>query len=458
MKSTQLPQQSLEEFVSLIQRPYSVVLDSSDRTHYDSQYSYIGFDPYSIITVQGDCVTQQFRGVSDLKKYKGVHSFFQALCNKWIDKSSNETQFTGGLMGYMSYESMMQFSDFLHLKTKENKGLPDMIWGIYDRVICMDHKGDKCSLIVRDDMTQQPFTVLMLNEMLKEGNVCEPFTLQSEIYGPEYEAYKVGVDTILDWIRKGHTYQVNFSQRYQALFRGDPLSLYLNLRRSTSSSYGAYLNYPMVQICSTSPELLVSKVGTRLITRPIKGTVARGDSVRVDLLNKQRLQQSVKDKAELTMIVDLERNDLRRVCQTGTVSVGDMHRLESFSHVHHLVSDVSGTLSASCSVWDVIVALFPGGSITGAPKIRSVELIDMLELDPRFVYTGCIGCIGFNGMMKLNIAIRTLYAHNEMVFFHSGCGIVSDSDPEKEWMEFVAKAQGIYSVLDATSGKLKNKA
>ena len=119
---------------------------------------------------------------------------------------------------------------------------------------------------------------------------------------------------------------------------------------------------------------------------------------------------------------------------------------------------MSGTLSASCSVWDVIVALFPGGSITGAPKIRSVELIDMLELDPRFVYTGCIGCIGFNGMMKLNIAIRTLYAHNEMVFFHSGCGIVSDSDPEKEWMEFVAKAQGIYSVLDATSRKLKNKA
>ena len=204
----------------------------------------------------------------------------------------------------------------------------------------------------------------------------------------------------------------------------------------------------MVQICSMSPELLLSKVGTTVMTRPLKGTIETGCDDQEDRRNQLYLSQSVKDKAELTMIVDLERNDLKRICRAGSITVDDMYRVESFSHVHHLVSDVSGILNEDYSYWALIMALFPGGSITGAPKIRSVELIHALESDPRYVYTGCIGYIGFNGMMKFNIAIRTLYAHNRRVYFHSGSGIVADSDPQKEWMELIAKAKGITAVLE----------
>ena len=458
MKIDRLAYQSITDFEPIIQQSYSVVLDSADQSHYDTRYTYIGFDPYAVITVAGGKVTETFRENNSSNQYDDIDVYFNRVILKWINnqQKTDTEKLMGGLIGYMSYESMSCFQDFQAINCSSFSQLPEMIWGVYDRLICIDHHQKRCELIVREDISGISLSkAAFLNQLNGFSNQTKAvkhsrFQLTSSVQHPNFSEYNKKVQSILAWIRQGHTYQVNLSQRYQAQFSGDPFDLYLQLQQHSPAPYGAYLNYPSVQICSTSPELLLSKVGSQLTTRPIKGTIKRETNAIADQKNKEILKQSHKDRAELTMIIDLVRNDLKRVCQAGTVTVGDLYRLETFSHVHHLVTDVKGSWDSKSSYWDVISAVFPGGSITGAPKIRSIELINTLESVPRYIYTGSIGYIGFNGDIKLNIAIRTLYAHNKKVYFHSGSGIIADSDPLKEWEELQIKAAGIYSALMST--------
>ncbi len=455
MKIDRLAYQSITDFEPIIQQPYSVVLDSTDQGHYDTRYTYIGFDPYAVITVSKGKVTETFRENNSSNQYDDIDDYFNRVILKWINnqQKTDTEKLMGGLIGYMSYESISCFQDFQAINCPSFSQLPEMIWGVYDRLICIDHHQKRCELIVREDISGISLSkAAFLNQLNVFYNQTKAvkysrFQLTSSVQYPDFLEYKEKVNSILGWIQEGHTYQVNLSQRYQAQFTGDPLALYFKLQAHSPAPYGAYLNYPEVQICSTSPELLISKVGDRLITRPIKGTIKRQKTESADQKNRDKLKQSCKDRAELTMIIDLVRNDLKRVCSSGTVKVGELYRLETFSHLHHLVTDVTGQWDKKSSHWDIIKAVFPGGSITGAPKIRSVELINALELEPRYIYTGSIGYIGFDGNIKLNIAIRTLYAHNKEVYFHSGSGIIADSNPKNEWDELKVKVQGIYSAL-----------
>ncbi len=263
------------------------------------------------------------------------------------------------------------------------------------------------------------------------------------------DAYEEAVRRALAYVRAGDIYQVNLSQRFQAPCPGDPFQAYLSLRAQSPAPFAAYLRYPGFAVLSSSPErFLRYESRNRLIeTRPIKGTRPRGADPETDRALAKALTASEKDRAENVMIVDLERNDLGRVADAGSVAVTGLFELETYATVHHLTSTVQARLRDGRDIVDLLTAMFPGGSITGAPKIRAMEIIDELEPVARGVYTGSIGYIGFDGETDLNIAIRTMVVKDGVASFHVGGGIVADSDPRSEYEETLHKGAAMARVL-----------
>jgi para-aminobenzoate synthetase component 1 len=260
--------------------------------------------------------------------------------------------------------------------------------------------------------------------------------------------YLAAVERALEYIRAGDIYQVNLSQRFATRGTIVPLDLYLRLRERSPAPFGALLfGREPEAIVSSSPEWFYQTRGRKIVTRPIKGTRPRGETPEEDRRLREELCQSGKDRAELTMIIDLERNDLGRVCEYGSVRVLTPYEIESFSSVHHLVSTIEGTLRPEVGAMDVLYAMFPGGSITGAPKIRAMQIIEELEPVGRGVYTGAIGYLSF-GASAFNIAIRTIAADRNLVSYHVGGGIVADSDPAAEYEETLAKGRAMLEVLE----------
>jgi para-aminobenzoate synthetase component 1 len=255
------------------------------------------------------------------------------------------------------------------------------------------------------------------------------------------DSYCAAIRRAKDYITAGDIYQVNLSQRFQCAITASPLELYAALRAANPAPYAAYLDIGGAQILSSSPECFLRMNGRDIITRPIKGTLPRHR-------DPAHLLHSAKDNAELLMITDLERNDLGRVCAFGSVHVPELFRVESYATVHHLVATVAGTLRPGVSHVQALRACFPGGSITGAPKIRAMEIIDELEPHARGVYCGAIGYFGHDGASHFNIAIRTIVHQSGLLTFHAGGGIVADSEPDTEYDETLAKAEGILRALD----------
>jgi anthranilate/para-aminobenzoate synthase component I len=248
-----------------------------------------------------------------------------------------------------------------------------------------------------------------------------------------------------EYIAAGDIYQVNLSYPWLAQWpRGlAPLDFYLRLREASPAPYGAYLDLGGRQVFSTSPECFLEMQGRRIVTRPIKGTRPRGSSEEQDIQLAHELAKSAKERAELVMITDLERNDLGQVCEFGSVHVTELLKLQRYAQVQHLVSTVEGTLRPDVDHLDAFIACFPGGSISGAPKKRALEIIRELEPHQRQLYTGAIGWFGFNGESRFSIAIRTAWRQDNLVRFDTGAGIVADSDPAYEWEETRHKAEGL---------------
>lgn len=253
--------------------------------------------------------------------------------------------------------------------------------------------------------------------------------------------FLAAVRKIQAYIADGDIYQACFTYDWLGTFHGDPWQLYLSLRSLSPAPYAAFANFPNLTFLSASPELFLQFKQTQVCTRPIKGTRKRG--IKSDIELQKELLASEKERAELTMITDLERNDLGRVCEFGSIHVPELFRVEHYAHVLHLVSTVCGKLRGGCSHPQALAACFPGGSITGAPKIRAMQILAELEQRPRGVYTGAIGYFGFNGNSQFNIAIRTLLLEGPIARYGTGAGIVADSIPELEWEETLAKAQAI---------------
>ena len=265
-------------------------------------------------------------------------------------------------------------------------------------------------------------------------------------------AYSAAITRIRDYIAAGDTYQVNFTHRFTTSFTGSAASLHARLRALSPAPHSAYLDFGDHQIVSSTPERLLRVHGRQLETRPIKGTVARLQDPEADQKQRDRLLASAKDHAELLMIVDLARNDLGRVATPGTVRVTARHDLETYSTVHHLVATVVAELAEGLDRFDALRAVHPGGSITGAPKVRAMQIIGELEPVPRHAYTGALGYLGYDGDADLAIAIRTITCAGGQASYHVGGGITWDSAPESEYQETLDKGRAMFSALTAPVG------
>jgi para-aminobenzoate synthetase component 1 len=342
---------------------------------------------------------------------------------------------SGGAVGYLGYE-LHRFLEDSPVPVEDDIGLADHWLGLYDRPIVFDQESKSKS---------------RSRSKSKRGNsgpLVSSFTKRE---------YLEAVRRVKEYIAAGDVYQVNLSQRFSVPMEIDPWDLYLLLRERNPAPYAAYINAGDFQIISSSPEcfLTLDPISRTVTTRPIKGTRPRSADPAEDRRLAQELESSAKDMAENIMIVDLERNDLGRACEFGSVSVPELAMIESYPTVHHLVSTVTGRLRDDRDAVDLLTATFPGGSITGAPKIRAMEIIAELEPVRRGVYTGAIGCLGFDGSVNLNIAIRTAVVKDGMCHFHVGGGIVADSDPEAEYQETLDKGRAFMEALGISNFKLQ---
>jgi para-aminobenzoate synthetase component 1 len=356
--------------------------------------------------------------------------------------------FQGGIAGYVSYDWGAELERVARpAPDRFTPQVSDVLLALYDWVIAWDHLEDKAWLIgasARTAWAQERLRAA--SPAVRDDPAPVGHAPESNFSRAEYEA---GVSRIREYIAAGDVYQVNLAQRFHAPFRGSPLALYRRLRARNPAPFGAYLDFAGTIVTSISPErFLRFDPQTRLVeARPIKGTRPRDATAARDSALARELLESEKDRAENVMIVDLLRNDLGKVCRAGSVTVPKLFALESHPTVHHLVSTVTGVLADDRDAFDLLRAAFPGGSVTGAPKIRAMQIIAELERSPRGVYCGAVGYVSATGAMDFNIPIRTIVLRDGMATFHAGAGIVWDSEPAAEYQETLAKARTMMEAL-----------
>ena len=451
-------------------QPLSFVLDSAQTNDGLGEWSFFGAEPFQIIT--GD--------LADLREAMQPYKL----------ESHPQIPFTGGAVGYLSYDYGRRLETLADL-AEDDRQIPDMHFGLYDGVAALNHESGLLYLIGHDFHADADDVIERLRSILGDvtrvtslreisdatrdastppGESSDAMRGASTPPGESSDAMRgastplarrskwtwnlsradfcTAVQRVRDYIASGDVYQVNLSQRACCRYDGDSVQLYQALRRGNPAPYGAYLDLGDWQLISTSPEQFLQKTGRQLETRPIKGTRPRGIDPETDCAHEAALRASEKDRAELLMIVDLERNDLGRVAEFGSVRVEGLYQLEHYARVIHQTARVKATLSEDKDIYDALTALFPGGSITGAPKIRAMQIIEELEPTRRGAYCGSIGYIGFDGDAEFNIAIRSLHLKDGQLDYQVGGGIVWDSDPEDEYQETLDKARAIRETID----------
>jgi para-aminobenzoate synthetase component I len=440
-----------EIFHRLAYMPYACFLDSSLPMERLGRYSFIGFDPHLVLTTRGlACRWWRRDGVTTETRENPFTALRTALGEYRLEEGmAGLPPFIGGGMGYLSYE-LGRYIERLPEAVVDDLRLPELCFAFYDRVLAHDHQSGKTLLAAAHP--RDPGGVLAeANRSLEAEPPVYPAPMKAGearfVSNFGRDEYMEAVRKVKDYIVAGDIYQANLSQRFQAPLREHPWMLYRRLRLLNAAPFAAYFNAAGGQVCSSSPERFLAGEGSHVETRPIKGTRRRSQDPVEDRRLAEELLASAKDRAELSMIVDLERNDLGRVCEYGSVEVAEHAVIEHYATVHHLVSTVVGELHPGRDVVDLLKGSFPGGSITGAPKIRSMEIIDELEPTARSVYTGSIGYLGYNGKYDLNIAIRTVICKGDTAYFQVGGGIVADSVPEDEYQETLDKGKAIFAAL-----------
>lgn len=354
--------------------------------------------------------------------------------------------FCGGMVGYFGYE-VGRGLERVSERGRDTGGY-DARFRFYTGGIVFDHQTREVYATSCLDAFDARMEGLIGAVVDTDAVQYERFQLEGVLVSNfSKDAYVESVGKVRELIREGEVYQVNLSQRYAGRYAGSPWALYRKLEKRSAAPYAAYLSFGDEWIVSSSPERFLEVRDGVATTRPIKGTRPIGGSEAETEVNEAALRDSEKDRSELLMIVDLERNDLGRVCQPGSVVVDELFALERYATVIHQTANVSGKVREGLGALDVVKAMFPGGSITGAPKIRSMQVIDALEGVDRGVYTGAIGYVDFSGEADFNIAIRTIRCGREEVSFHVGGGIVWDSDPESEYEETLVKAKAMMDAL-----------
>ncbi|RFC36179.1 MAG: para-aminobenzoate synthetase component 1 [Candidatus Nitrotoga sp. SPKER] len=437
-------------FAAIADLPWAVWLDSSGRGRYDILCA----QPITTLVTQGTYTeiintTGVQRSASD-----PFDLLRQQLATPFAARPG--IPFLGGALGYWGYD-LARHLFALPTQAQEIEHLPDMMVGIYDWAIVLDHQEKTTRLVSqqREQATKQVLPQILARLQQSSNASSEKFKVHGRIQSNFTRAgYQSAFDVIQRYLHAGDCYQVNLAQRYAASASGDALQAYLELRRLSPAPYSAFLNFPQVQILCASPERFLQVQQGRVETNPIKGTRPRLNDPHEDMKMAQALGHSNKDRAENLMIVDLLRNDLGKSCIPGSVQVPKLFELESFAQVHHLVSTVTGQLAPGRDALALLRDCFPGGSVTGAPKQRVMQIIEQLEPHRRGVYCGAIGYIGFDGNMDSNISIRTLVLADGEIRFWAGGGIVADSDADAEYQETLDKAAAMLKVLQQFGGEI----
>lgn len=456
-------------FARIAHQPWAVFLDSGQMLDAATgtpgsqygRYDILVADPFVTLV----CRESQTEVVERDRRFVSVADPFELLKQAMQPYKSvqGDFPFTGGAVGYFGYD-MARRLEKLANQASDSDAIPFMHVGIYDWAVLVDHQRKTACLVSHgfDAKTRDNWQTLcaLFDKPFDEvAGGSQDFALDGPVLSNmDQQAYAHAFNAIKDYIHEGDCYQVNLAQRFAARAHGDGWAAYRKLREISPAPFMAYMNYEHIQVLSGSPERFLQVVNGHVETRPIKGTRPRADNAELDRQYAAELQSSIKDRAENLMIVDLLRNDIGKNCETGSVKADKLFQLQSFANVHHLVSIVTGKLRAAKTAIDLLRGCFPGGSITGAPKLRAMEIIEELEPHRRGVYCGAIGYIGFDGNMDTNIAIRTAVyirrgADTGEISFYAGGGIVADSDLEKEYNETLDKASGMLKVMQHFSKK-----
>jgi para-aminobenzoate synthetase component 1 len=431
-----------------------------------SRYHILGIKPWLTFSGRHRDIRLTIDG-SDYPLTSDPFTVLQALLNHFhlnetIINDLAEFQFPiySGLLGYLSYD-LKDFIETLPRTSVDTLQLPHILLYAPSMIIVYDKQTKTTRLYIpkRSGNHHHHFKNI-LSEF--KNSLLQPPPSGSDYFGIaggfqsnfQKSDYLRSIESIIDYIKAGDVYQVNMSQRFEMDFYGDAFTLFKKLYQQNPAPFFAFINAGNHHILSTSPERFLVQTGNRVETRPIKGTRPRGSSSSEDKKLQTELMNSSKDDAELSMIVDLLRNDIGKVCKPGSVKVIEHKRLEPYQNVYHLVSIVEGVLDDNCDTVDLIKATFPGGSITGCPKIRAMEIIDELEPHRRHIYTGSIGYISFHDTMDLSIVIRTATIYADKIYFSVGGGVVYDSDPEDEYNETLHKGKTLMTVFAGKSKPL----
>lgn len=448
LNSYKLKVSPFEVFQALKNRENCFFLDSSLNSDYSlGRYSILGFEPFYIFKAKNQEPFQELR---------------QALGRFKISLKPKNLPFLCGAVGYLSYDAGLFLEKKLKIKANDDLNIPDCFFGFYNSSIIIDNF-KKIIYICAGGFPEKRYYLakalckenikkiynLLSGASFKPGlNIdkrkAETYELKSNF---SKQGYLSAIGKAKQYIKNGDIYQVNLSQRLEAKTGLSAFEIYKNLRKVSPSYFSAYMDCTDFQILSSSPERFLSLNKGKVITRPMKGTRPRSERRRQDTALKKELMSSAKDKAELTMIVDLERNDLGRVCDYKSVKVSKLRQLEKYNTVYQTTATVEGKLHNHKDRIDLLRACFPSGSVTGCPKIRAMEIIEELEPNRRSIYTGSLGYLSFCEDMDFNILIRTILKQQEKVYFGVGGGIVADSEPEKEYAETLVKAKAMLRAI-----------
>jgi aminodeoxychorismate synthase component I len=448
----------------------SFLLESVKGPENIARYSFIGIEPYLIVKVKDGAVEIDCQGRKTLSSRNPLQRLRELVNAYKQEPARGLPPFQGGAAGMLSYD-FVHYLEKLPQTATDDLHVPDAHFFMIDRLIAFDHSAKKSWIIVcpgaretvlgfsdvtrqRDILVEEAEDVLediqrrLGLEGKTEDESCTPERVKIS-YEMEKEAYMEMVRKTREYIAAGDIFQANLSLRVSAdIGDTDPWKVYSVLRRINPSPFAAYVDFGDYHIVSSSPERLVRVEGKNVDTRPIAGTRPRGRDLEEDEIMRAELLLNEKERAEHIMLIDLERNDLGKVADYSTVNVDELMITEKYSHVIHIVSNVKGILAEGKDCFSVIRATFPGGTITGVPKVRCMEIIDELEPTQRGPYTGSVGYIGFNGNMDLNIIIRTFLIKNGKAYVQAGAGIVADSDPEREYYECLKKAEALIKTLE----------
>ena len=450
----------LSLYLKLANKPFSYLLESVQGGERFGRYSIIGLpakqrivaNGFTVQVFEGNKITGTFADTNPLEFIKSFMSSFKIPPPSAFSGQALP-RFTGGLTGYFGYETIRYIEKKLAKTNKPDAlGVPDVLLMVSEEIAVVDNLSGKLYFIVYANPEQQnayeqaSARLLSLVAMLRQSvTIPESLPMPATVATSEFgeEKFKAAVKRAQDYILDGDIMQVVLSQRMRQDFSAPPLSLYRALRSLNPSPYMFYYDMGDHHVVGASPEILVRLENGTVTSRPIAGTRPRGESREEDLALADELLADPKERAEHVQLMDLGRNDVGRVAQTGTVKVTDNMLIERYSHVMHIVSNVEGKLKPNMDAIDVLKATFPAGTVSGAPKVRAMEIIEELEPTKRGIYAGAVGYLGFNGDMDVAIAIRTAVIKDQKLYVQAGAGIVADSVPQSEWDETQNKAKAV---------------